>query len=445
MQLQLRTFALVILLLAGVAWSICLLVLLPGAPVRRERLSRQLDCARCWRCSRLARATTLLVLVVILWTASSVATQSLVFEKAHYRKPFFITYLSTAGLMVYLPMYAGRFSILVRAACGKSPPRYEAVPRATYGTASDQVPPTLPSVSTASPASTATAASAATTASSSSGAALHLAAQPGPTRALGTAGRLGVLYFSYQLFFNLGLELSTVSATTVISASSGLWTLLFSALLLAEPVGAVKLASVALSFLGVVAVVMAAPRAEDGPGGAVAPAWGNAATLSSAFLYGGYAALLKRDASDEEELPMPFLFGLIGLVCAVMLAPLLLWLDLVGLERFGLPTGPTAAAIAANTLLGSVLSNVLLAKAMLLASPLLATVGLSLSIPLALASDAVRGRGRFTAPMMLGTLALWLGFVGVASVEPIEQCCAGLAGRCRARRPTHQSTELPGA
>ena len=94
------------------------------------------------------------------------------------------------------------------------------------------------------------------------------------------------------------------------------------------------------------------------------------------------------------------------------------------IERFALPSRETMLALTLNGLLGSVLSNMLLAKAMLLASPLVATVGLSLSIPLAIAADALRGRGHFAdvAPL-LGTAAVWAGFLGVASEGAEPACC----------------------
>ena len=57
---------------------------------------------------------------------------------------------------------------------------------------------------------------------------------------------------------------------------------------------------------------------------------------------------------------------------------------------------------------GTVLSNMLLARAMLLASPLLATVGLSLAIPLAMTSDVLRERiTHFSPALALGSLAVW--------------------------------------
>jgi hypothetical protein len=65
----------------------------------------------------------------------------------------------------------------------------------------------------------------------------------------------------------------------------------------------------------------------------------------------------------------------------------------------------------------------LLAKAMLLSSPLVATVGLSLSIPLALASDVLRGRARLSGSLLLGMMLVSSGFLAVSSAEYVEAAC----------------------
>ena len=120
------------------------------------------------------------------------------------------------------------------------------------------------------------------------------------------------------------------------------------------------------------------------------------------------------------------LFGLIGLVATILLLPCIPILHVLHIERFILPNRTTLLALTLNGLIGSVLSNMLLARAMLLASPLVATVGLSLSIPLAIATDTVRGRSAqfFESPWALvGTAAVWVGFLGVSADKALEALC----------------------
>jgi hypothetical protein len=168
---------------------------------------------------------------------------------------------------------------------------------------------------------------------------------------------------------------------------------------------------------------------------------------------------------------MPLLFGLIGLCCGLLLWPFLIILHLIDLEPFRwpscgvrvmslrtprrhfpaacrelrpllpgpanarqrgvavltawatlpLPRPPAALMIGANALVGTVLSNMLLARAMLLASPLLATVGLSLAIPLAMISDVLRERiTHFSPALALGSLAVWAGFFALGAGDALE-------------------------
>ena len=348
----------------------------------------------------------LVLLVVVLWTASSVAIQ-LIFEAAHYRKPFFITYFSSAMLMVYLPFYSQRLCRLFNACLGRRTSPYELV---REGGAT-----TIP------------------------GDESLRKAPMSPLDELSIAVRLGALYFAYQICFIIGLELSTVSTVTIISASSGLWTLLFSWLRLGERVGPAKLLATLLSFSGVMFVMRyGSPRhfgrllSLGGGMHGANPAWGNGVTMVSAMLYGGYAAQLKREVPDETRLPMPYLFGLFGLMSTVFFAPCIPLLHVLHIERFWVPSTTTVLGLLANALLGAVLSNMLLARAMLLASPLIASVGLSLSIPLALASDLLRGRGSCCSTgMQLGTAAVWIGFIGVSMADWLEE-------RCKRMLPAHR-------
>jgi len=314
-------------------------------------------------CSPRVLGALLVLLVVVLWTASSVAMQHFVFESDHYEKPYFVTYFSMAMLNVYLPFYPQRTAKLWAALCGCRS-KYELV----HGASGD---------------------------TSRLGDESLRAAPLGPLAELAVGARVGLLFFASQLCFILGLEMSTVSSVTLIAASSSLWTLLFSVLFLRERVGPVKLLATIISFCGVLVVVRyggggaraagSSSSSSGGGSGAGAhglrmlqgggvsvgaygsrPLQGNAISLVSAVLYGGYAAQLKRELPDESALPMPYLFGLIGLSTSVITAVGLPLLHLLHWELFALPSSSTMLALALNAILGTVLSNVLLAKVMLL-------------------------------------------------------------------------------
>ena len=53
-------------------------------------------------------------------------------------------------------------------------------------------------------------------------------------------------------------------------------------------------------------------------------------------------------------------------------------------------------------------------------------MGLSLSIPFAMASDLVRQRVRLTPAMVVGALSVWLGFLIVSAAKPLRRRLAKL-------------------
>lgn len=361
------------------------------------------------------RGPLLAVLVAALWTASNVVIQ-IVYEKHRFPKPAFITAASFSAQSLYLLCYSKRIHTLLvdlLPACCFDPLGAATGPyRLADGTdpaftVLDDEP--LPVTRGLPPTS--------------------LSSED----ILRIAVRLFLLMLSASAMFNASLEMSSVSIATLIASSSSLWSLLFARLILREPCTCARLACVALSMAGVALLVFGELDAhEKRRHGARLPLlrrsdlFANVLMLGSAVLYGLYAVILKRDVPSEKELPVPFLFGLIGL-CSLWLAlPLLTLLHVSHLERFSLPSPEAFTLIICNALFGTMLANMLLARATLLTSPTVVTVGLSLSIPMAMLSDVLRGRGHFNGLMLLGSVFTWIGFIGIASNA---RCCSAF---CRA-------------
>ena len=83
------------------------------------------------------------------------------------------------------------------------------------------------------------------------------------------------------------------------------------------------------------------------------------------------------------------MLGCMGALCFVLGWPLVLLLDWAHWELFEWPSRTVAATLLANGLLGSVLPDLIWARAVVLGSPTVATIGLSLTIPMAMAFDAM--------------------------------------------------------
>ena len=208
------------------------------------------------------------------------------------------------------------------------------------------------------------------------------------------------------------------------------------ALPLGEHVGAdrstaFKVAGVLACWAGnVLAVVDAAgptAAATGGGGGGGGESGGLHATtggallcLCSALLYACYTVLLRALAPTD----LLLFFGLLGAFNALALAPLVAVLHVTGAEdlsRLGLAGGGgILGCLLLKGLADNVLSDTLWAKAVLLTSPAVATVGLSLTVPIAIASELVLPRGWLVDPSpptplrLAGALLVVAGFVGIS-------------------------------
>jgi hypothetical protein len=108
---------------------------------------------------------------------------------------------------------------------------------------------------------------------------------------------------------------------------------------------------------------------------------GDVLALMSAAASGVYMVLLP--ATTPDAVHMPSLFGMMGLVCTLALLPLFPLLHYGGIEAFELPpTRSATLSLLVNAATSTVLPDMLLAQAIMMTSPLVATLGLSLMIPL---------------------------------------------------------------
>jgi len=158
-------------------------------------------------------------------------------------------------------------------------------------------------------------------------------------------------------------------------------------------------------------------------------ALGDALALASAALYGLYTILMKKRIGDERRVNMPLFFGLVGLFNVLTLWPGFIILHFTGEEVFELPPTRRVLAIVlvklrVSSLFGasankfmqmnsatSFVSDFCWAYAMLLTSPLVVTVGLSLTIPLSLVGQMVLDAQYSSLPYWFGAGIVFLSFL----------------------------------
>jgi len=211
--------------------------------------------------------------------------------------------------------------------------------------------------------------------------------------------------FCQRRFPNIDITL------TILTSTSSFWTLLVGALTRTEKFTWRKLFGVAMSFAGILLISKVDLSARTDAGADAAPqaatimkredtfpekpaaelAVGDALALFSAILYGIYTVTLKKATLKAlpRSINMPLFFGFVGMFNFIFLAPLFPILHFTGLEPFSFPPTRRVWTILLINSMASFASDICWAYAMVLTSPLLVTVGLSLTIPLSLIGEMV--------------------------------------------------------
>ncbi|KAL2135206.1 hypothetical protein VTI74DRAFT_9412 [Chaetomium olivicolor] len=206
-----------------------------------------------------------------------------------------------------------------------------------------------------------------------------------------------MLWFAANYFASACLEYTSVGSVTILTSTSSIWTLIFCAITKVEGFTMRKLIGVLASLIGVVLIssVDLSGINDDNRGSfphksTAQIAIGDAMAFFSAIIYGVYVTVMKRRVGNEDRVDMPLFFGLVGLFNVLFLWPGFFILHYTGIEPFELPPTSSVWFIIAINSAASFFSDILWAYAMLLTTPLVVTVGLSLNIPLSLIGEMIQ-------------------------------------------------------
>ncbi|KAK6204689.1 uncharacterized protein RJT21DRAFT_10297 [Scheffersomyces amazonensis] len=203
-----------------------------------------------------------------------------------------------------------------------------------------------------------------------------------------------VLWFSANLVTNASLSYTSVASQTILSSTSSFFTMIIGYLYSVEKINQNKLVGILLSFTGVL-IVTKIDVSDDNPNNKVSNLlvlWGNALALSGALIYGIYTILLKhkitiKNSHKERNLNTHLFFGFVGLFCLVFLWPIIIILHFTKVEVFELPPTSQVTYVLLLNAFVTFISDFCWCRAVLLTSPLTVTVGLSMTIPLAMVGD----------------------------------------------------------
>ena len=245
-----------------------------------------------------------------------------------------------------------------------------------------------------------------------------------------------VPWFLGNYCYQEALSETEVAVVNVLSSSSCLFTLILSAIFPSEESDRFtlsKLFAVCFSITGVVLVSYSDLDFETGgsvPAGAI---W----TLVGAFFYAVYIVLLRRRVNHEDNMDSPMFFGFVGLFNALLLWPGLFLLHLTHKESFEIPTVTQFQFLILNGLLGTVLSEILWLWGCFYTSSLVATLAISLTIPLSILADII-WRGKTYGPIFfVGAIPMFFSFFLVAMLthyegwDPLMDLCRAVSKKCR--------------
>ncbi|KAG9068551.1 hypothetical protein KI688_010826 [Linnemannia hyalina] len=386
-----------------------------------------------------------LLSVVCIWVSSSFLMNN-IFAGQNYNKPFFVTYVNTASFSFYLlgPLFhhwrescaggLGRGYFWTRflsrsekqmSTVTEESSKQPSSNTRTYGTMGQ--PGSGIVVGTPSSGAGASQSDAASTLEEGGSLALAQDDQPLTHREIAELSfTFCILWFAANWATNASLAYTTVASSTILASMSGFFTLAIGAILKTESFSTLKLLAVCASVAGV-ALVSESDRSETNdllldPKAPIAPLFGDFLALISALFYGCYTVLLKVKIQSESRVNMSLFFGFVGLFNLVLLWPMFGVLHWTGIEPFELPADTKIVwMIGINAIVGTFVSDYLWLLSMLMTSPLVVTLGLSLTIPLALLGDVV-GYGRVLgAAYWVGAGLVLAGFFGVNGVALSER------------------------
>lgn len=330
-------------------------------------------------------------LVAVLWTGGSILTQY-IYSDLDFRSPFLLTYISSSLFALYLPIWW----ILCAIGTVKDPPWSD------DNDDIDKIAMTKSQIGIV------------------NGEKIYACHQ----KTIAIALALCPLWFIANFLYEYSLLLSSISSTTIISNLSGAFTLMFSGVAGVETVSYLKVIGVALCFLGATLVATSDARTSDDDNSAnpsvSSTVGGDVMAALAAAGYGLYTTYLKFKVRDDISIAMPLLLGYMGALNAAILSPIVVILCATGVEGGKHFTSTVFAFLMLGGLIDYVLSDYLWARAVVLTTPTIATVGLSITIPMAFVADILFSTGvKITAMAIVGSVIVVVGFI-VVNVSPSE-------------------------
>ncbi|XP_044264040.1 solute carrier family 35 member F5 isoform X2 [Tribolium madens] len=219
-----------------------------------------------------------------------------------------------------------------------------------------------------------------------------------------------VLWFLANYSYQVALAQTEAGMVNVLSSTSSFFTLVLAAVFpssQSDKFTLSKLLAVLLSILGITLVSFSDLSLESRvPLGAFL-------SLLSAFFYATYLVFLKRKVDHEDKIDIPLFFGFVGFFNLILLWPFFFFLHFSELEVFEWPSKQQVLFLLLNGILGTVISEALWLWGCFLTSSLMATMSMSLTIPMTMLTDVFLKKIVYPSLFYTGTIPMVVAFLAV--------------------------------
>ncbi|CAD1481130.1 unnamed protein product, partial [Heterotrigona itama] len=220
-----------------------------------------------------------------------------------------------------------------------------------------------------------------------------------------------LFWFIANYTYQISLVKTESGVVTVLTSTSSLFTLFLAAFFPSnggDKFTLSKLVAVSVSILGLVLVGLSDLTIEASriPTSIIL-------ALVSAFFYAAYIVFLKRKVDHEDKMDIPMFFGFVGLFNLTLLWPMFFILHYGHWEEFEWPDTHQWTYLIINGLIGTVLSQVLWLGCFLTSS-LIATLAVSLLMPMSMIADVLLKKVEYPCIFYLGTIPMLLAFLTVS-------------------------------
>lgn len=246
------------------------------------------------------------------------------------------------------------------------------------------------------------------------------------------AMEFSVIWFVANWTFVAALAFTSVASGTTLGSTSGLFTLILGSLCGIDTFSFWKLLAVVFSCTGVTLVTWVDHDASNTPLSLSKPLLGDVLALISALCYAGYVTFLKLRIGSEDRISMPLFLGCVGAFNLVAFWPLGLLLHFSGMELLSWPSDRLTFAGLLFNMCITVVSDFAYLVAILKSSPLLTTIGLSLTIPMAVCIDAIQNAMSLPFQSILGSILVLVSIIILHETGQLRgYCMGGKSSRCK--------------